>query len=112
MICKNCGKEISDVADQCYFCGAFVDEGAEKRIALARKQRNKPQFKTKRVIMWGQLIGGFFMGLVLSFIAVIITINFIQKHDFTVGAIIGMVTSAVVSFIFTLILYILPAVAG
>ena len=105
MICPSCGKKIGDDTDQCYFCGAFVKEGAEQRVQALKKAKRsrKPEFRTRPVINWGQIILGFFCGFFGSFIVIILLITLFRRRELLLGALIGCVTSGVLSIILTIV---------
>ena len=109
--CPNCQKELGDATEQCYFCGAYIHEDSQRKIEKEKKLKTKPQAQMRQVRNWGQIIGGFFLGLVITVLLVWIIVMFVKKRDFVLGLIIGAVTSAIASLILTIIYTIIPAIS-
>lgn len=105
MECPNCGREISDTALQCYFCDAYVKEGAEEELKKRKKRNKQEKVKTVRTSnfkVW-RFICGLLLGLVLSGFSLFITISVINKRDLTIGAVVGIILGAIVAIITTIL---------
>jgi len=104
MICTNCGKEIGDATEQCYFCGSYVKEGAKERLEKAKKQKNKPDLRVVSDRNWKHIILGFFCGLIMSVVGLLMVIFLIRRRDLTLGCIIGFSLSTLAYIVYVILI--------
>ena len=105
--CPKCGKELGDSTEQCYFCGAYIHEDSEKKIAKEKRDRNKRKYQLREVRNTKEIVGGFFLGLFLSVLSLFFVLMIIRRRDVTYGAIIGIIVQAALGFLSTIVYWIL-----